>query len=90
MTRGNTRRIGVLIASLMANCDSFEFIVSSDAVSIIGLLITRSSRVEVDGFVVCDDESGMMCRFRFNGTNPAPRQPSHMFLSMNAFGHALI
>ena len=76
----------------MANCDSFEFIVSSDDVSTIGLLITRSSKVGVDGCVVRDvvDESGMTCRFRFNGTNPAPRQPARMFLSVKAFGRALI
>ena len=83
----------ILIASLMANCDSFEFIVSSDDVSTIGLLITRSLKVGVDGCVICDvvvDESGMTCRFRFNGTNPAPRQPARMFLSVKAFGRALI
>ena len=79
--------------SLMANSDSFEFIVSSDNVSTIRLLITRSSKVGVDGFVVCDvvvDESGMTCRFQFNGTNPAPCQPARMFLSVKAFGRALI
>ena len=75
--------------SLMANSDSFEFIASSDTVSTIAGLIRRSSKAAV--VVVCDviDESGRMCQFRFNGTNPAPRQPARMFLAVKAFGRAL-
>ena len=49
--------------SLIANSDSFELIVSSDAVSTIAALIRRSSKVGVVGIVVHDvvDVSGISC-----------------------------
>jgi hypothetical protein len=83
--------MGVLIASLMANSDSFEFIVSSDAMSRFAVLMRRSSMIGVVEFMIYDvDESEAECRFRFSGTNPERRQPARMFFSVNAFGHTLI
>ena len=79
--------------SLIANCDSFEFIVSSDAVSTIKLLITRFLKMRIDKNIVYDviiDESEMTCRLQFDETNLVSSQLAHMFFFAKVLRCALI